>query len=259
MSRATKLSRNDWIHAKNNNPAKVLYREVCTRDGDNVVYQTFLDKDLYAWDDDGVAEWSIPYGFVPMVIIQHNDAGFTWGWSELYPGMSKFREVDDLASKLSDQIRKMVDAPALLSGVSAPKNTPETATGGRKLLSDPEGGREELPALYAPAGSTFTPMVSSLSIKDAAEYIKDILKSIEEEYPELSDNLHNVQGDISGRALRINREPVEDKIAERRARYDDALVRSQQMALTSWRLSEVSKALNRSALTVTSKALSIIQ
>jgi hypothetical protein len=217
---------------KSDNPTKVLYREVCNREGDDVVYQTFLDKDLYAWDNDGVAVWTIPYGFVPMVVVQHNDAGFSWGWSELYPGMSKFREVDDLASKLSDQIRKMVDAPALLSGVSKPKDTPQTSTEGRKLLSDPEGGREEIPALYAPAGSNYIPMVSSLSIKDAADYIKDILKSIEEEYPELSDNLHNVQGDISGRALRINREPVEDKIAERRARYDNALTRAQMMALS---------------------------
>jgi hypothetical protein len=217
---------------RSNAQIKVLYREVCSRDGDNVVYQTYLDNDLYAWDDDGVAEWAIPYGFVPVVLVQHNDAGFNWGWSELHPGLSKFREVDDLSSKLSDQIRKMVDAPALLAGVSAPKNTLETTSAGRKLLSDPEGGREELPALYAPAGSSFTPMVSSLSIAEAANYIKDILKSIEEEYPELSDNLHNIQGDISGRALRINREPVEDKIAERRARYDNALVRAQQMALS---------------------------
>jgi len=37
--------------------------------------------------------------------------------------MSKFREVDDIASKLDDQIRKMVDAPWLFIGMTKPVKT----------------------------------------------------------------------------------------------------------------------------------------
>jgi hypothetical protein len=213
--------------------ATVIYREVCSRNGDLTTYKTYKDNDLYAWDGDGIAEWEEPYGFVPLVAIQHIDTGLSWGTSELHAGFSKFLEVDDLASKLSDQIRKQVDAPALLSGVSAPnKGKSVTISPEGRTIQNPESGREENPALYAPLGASYTPMVSNLSIGDSSNYIKDILKALEEEFPELSDNLHNVAGDISGRALRINREPVEDKIQERRSRYDDGLVRAQKMALT---------------------------
>jgi hypothetical protein len=69
-----------------------------------------LEGGALDWDGEG-AEWDYPYGFTPMVVFQHNNVGLDFGWSELFPGLSKFREVDDLASKLSDQIRKMVDAP----------------------------------------------------------------------------------------------------------------------------------------------------
>lgn len=207
----------------------VTYTEIATRDGDDVIYTTYLNGSPYPWDG-GDPSWSIPYGFIPLVLIQHDDAGYDWGWSELHPALSKFREVDDLASKLSDQIRKMVDAPWLFSGVSAPSG--KKTTGSERTSDAPEAGREDVPALYGPAGSGATPLVAPLDISSTTAYIQTILQGIEKDFPELADDLHNVQGDISGRALRINREPVENKVFERRARYDDALVRVQQMALT---------------------------
>jgi hypothetical protein len=41
----------------------------------------------------------------------------------------------------------------------------------------------------------------------------------------------NASGDISGRALRINRGPAEDKVLQRRPNYDDAIRRAQMMAV----------------------------
>lgn len=207
----------------------VTYREIVYRDGDSVVYETYLNESLYAWDGES-AEWSIEYGFVPMVVFQHNNVGLDFGWSELHPGLSKFREVDDLASKLSDQVRKMVDAPWLFSGVSAPATTPKTS-GTTPSTNNPQSGREEVPALYGPVGSDAKPLVAPLSIADSAQYIENILKVIEEDYPELNTDIHNVSGDISGRALRINRGPAETKVLQRRPNYDDALMRAQQMAV----------------------------
>jgi hypothetical protein len=214
---------------KPNNMA--TYTESATRDGDQVIYKTFRNNTLYSWD--GVnSSWSVPYGFIPMVLIKHNDVGLDWGWSELHPIQGKFREADDLASKLSDQIRKMVDAPWFFSGVNRPSDEKKTTGQTRSITNNPEPGREEIPAVYGPAGSDAKPMVANLDIAAAADYIDSILKEIERDYPELNSDIHNVQGDISGRALRINRQPAEVKVLQRRAPYDDALVRAQQMALT---------------------------
>jgi hypothetical protein len=195
------------------------------------VYETLLNGDPYIWDGED-ATWAEPYGFIPMVVIQHNNVGLDWGWSEMHPVLSKFREVDDLASKLSDQIRKMVDAPWLFSGVSQPKDPRKTTmTGNSPTMDRPEPGREEIPALYGPVGSSATPLVAQLDIAAASNYILEIIKDIERDYPELNDDIARAKGDVSGRALRLSREPIEVKVQQRRANYDDALVRAQQMAV----------------------------
>jgi hypothetical protein len=212
-----------------NSNRTVVYREVATRDGENVCYQLFRNDALYSWGGD-VAEWAEPYGFIPMVFIRHNNVGLTYGWSEYQACHAKFREVDDISSKLSDQIRKMVDAPWLFSGVNKPQRK-ATVTGSFPTEEDPQPVREEIPVFYGPSGSSATPPVSNLSISDTASYIKDLLGILEKDYPELNTDLLNVKGDISGRALRVNQRPSENKVRDRRVNYDDALIRAQQMAV----------------------------
>ena len=215
---------------------EVTYKEVAERDGEAVVYRTYLDQSLYAWDD-GEAEWAVEYGFVPMVVLQHNDVGLDFGWSELYPGLSKFREVDDQASKLNDQIRKLVEGAWLLAGVQKPVSTPvvtgqaasQTETQEREK---PQVGRSEMKIIYStnPQAQPHS-LVAPIDIASVASSIKDLIAELERDYPELRVDLANATGDISGRALRINRSPASAKVLQRRPNYDNALVRAQQMAV----------------------------
>ncbi len=207
----------------------VTYTEVAFRDGDDVVYQTFLNTSPYGWN--GMPpEWAEPYGFVPLVVAQHHNVGLDWGWSELHPGLGKFREVDDLASKLHDQIRKAVETPWLIAGFPAPAATP---TVGQTAASStrPEPGREEVPILYGPTGATATPLVAPLDIAATSAEIKEGLNELERDYPELSLLIKTASGDASGRALRVARQPVETKVQRRRPNYDNPLVRAHQMAV----------------------------
>ena len=221
-----------------NETGEVTYREVCTRDGDTIVYQTYLNEGLYAWDgnpvdeeDKPVAEWTEDYGFVPLVFLKHNDVGLDFGWSELYPSLSKFREVDDQASKLNDQIRKLVDGAWLFAGVSDPGTT-KKATGQTATTEKPQPGRTEQKIFYS-NDSNAKPhsLVADIKIDHVSANIKDIIAEIERDYPELRVDLTNITGDISGRALRINRSPASAKVLQRRPNYDNALVRAQQMAV----------------------------
>lgn len=220
----------EYQRADPRSPARtVTYTETAGRDGDNVVYRTLLNGSLFAWDGD-VAEWMEPYGFIPLVMIQHNVCGGTWGESEINAGLAKFRETDDLASKLSDQIRKVVSAPMLIAGIDK-RQAVDQVSGREKTTTNPQPGREELPYLYGPIGASATPMVAPLDIQATAAYIESILKTIEKDYPELALDFGNVQGDVSGRALRVNQQPVVTKVLDRRVNYDDAIVRAQQMAV----------------------------
>jgi len=213
----------------------IVYGEIAMRDGDDVVFQTLLDGKPYAYDGEA-AEWRVAYGFVPLVLTQHNNVGLNWGWSELYPCLSKIREVDDIASKLSDQVRKMVDAPWLFAGVDKPKDQ-ITARGNTAQTSRPEPGREEIPALYGPLGATATALVAPLDIAATVTHLASMLQELEREFPELQMDIWTASGESSGRALRTARQRTTTKVAARRAGYDNAIVRAQQMAVAigGWR------------------------
>lgn len=210
------------------NGTAVTYREEAIRDGVNVVYRTYLNAKPYAWNGQ-VAEWSEPYGFVPLVVIQHRNVGLQWGWSEFHPALSKIREVDDIASKLSDQIRKTVDAVWLFAGMSQP--AAKKIEGSSPTTDNPEPGRQELKSVYGPTGATATALVADLPIDETIQHIDGILKEMERDYPELRVDVATASGDASGRALRVARQRADRKVQQRRAAYDAGLVRAQGMAV----------------------------
>ena len=214
-----------------NNSKTVVYKETAERDGQLVVYRTYMNDAPFPWN--GVAsEWSEPYGFVPMVHIQHNDVGLEWGWSELHPSRSKMHELDDLASLLSDQIRKSVNAKWFFAGIKG--SSPNVIMGNTlETTARPEPGREEEAAVYSPdPNSKAFPLVAPVDIEGVTLHISEILKDLERDYPELKFDALRSLGDISGRALRIARQPAETKVLQRRANYDDGLKRLLQMAVS---------------------------
>ncbi len=214
----------------------VTYREVCTRKpGTNDIwYETFLDKERYAWNGNR-ASWSEPYGFVPMVFIPHRQVGLQWGWCEIHEDLPMVREVHDLASMFDDQLRKMFNPAWFYAGVTKPKAAP-TITGSEETTAKPEKAREDEKVIYSPDPSSKPyPLVMPVEIQQASGHIMTLLEELEKDYPELGlQNKQNADtaAELSGRAMRIKRQPVEDRVKLRRVTYDDALVRAQQMAVS---------------------------
>jgi len=222
--------REQRMHPETGRP--VEYREQASRDGQNVVYETFLNNAPYPWN--GVTSaWVEPYGFVPVVHIQHSNVGLGWGWSEYHPALSKIREVDDLASLLSDQVRKSVNAKWVFSGVRPNELVDQAIQETTPTDRKPEPAREENPAIYlSDPGAKAQALVANLDIEGAVLHITELLKEIEREYPELKFDAERATGELSGTALRVARQPIETKAQQRRATYDDGLVRAHMMALS---------------------------
>lgn len=220
----------------------VAYTEVVTRDGDDVVYQTYLDGAPYDWrvpaseQRSGEPMWREPYGFIPLVVIPHLDVGMEWGWSELQAGLPKFREIDDLASKLHDQIRKSVDPAWLFSGVSAPTTTPSTRQGAA-TTTNPQPGRDDYPALYGAVGADAKALVADVDIAGVGERIEKLVSELSRDYPEIDTGIWDLGASASGAARRAARARVEVRALERRAGYDTGLTRAMQMAVAigGWR------------------------
>jgi len=209
----------------------VTYVETCVKTGSGILYRTYLNGKLFAWDGEAY-EWVVPYDFVPMIHIKHNDVGLDWGWSELHPQRSKIHELDDLASLLSDQIRKTINVKWLFAGVQAPSSSPSTENDYATTQYRPEPGREAEQALYGSADARATALVAPLDLAGVNAHIQAIQEELEKDYPELKfDNLRS-QGTVSGASLRIARQPAETKVQQRRANYDAALVKLNQMAIS---------------------------
>ncbi|HRF49094.1 MAG TPA: phage portal protein [Anaerolineales bacterium] len=216
---------------------KAVYSETAERgDGDSVVYRTYKDDQPYSWSEDQPEEWEEPYGFIPLVMVQHRNVGLKWGWSEAHKTVSKIREADDLASKLSDQIRKSVDAPWLLAGVPKPDEKPTMVGDRGKVARSTENTdkqvRQDVPIIYAPEGAQPHAMVAPLDISATVEHIREVLSDIERDHPELKLMVLRASGTTSGAALRTAQEPVEVVVNQRRTAYDDGLRRAMQMAMS---------------------------
>lgn len=221
----------------------VEYVEQVTREDDLVVYETFLNGKPYAWPEnldrsgEPISRWSEPYTFVPLVVIQHNDVGLEWAWSELHPVRAKVHEADDLASLIGDHVRKTVDPVWLMKGM---KKTTLTLSGAADDADAdrPAPGREELKAVWGvPIDGGAQAMVAKMDLGSVLEHLDSILKELERDIPELGMDIHTASGDASGRALRTARQPVVSKVLQRRANYDAAMVAAQQMAVAigGWR------------------------
>jgi hypothetical protein len=230
-------------------PQLVTYTETAEKMGESIVYRTYLNGDLYDWRDypDDRAqrigsEWTEDYGFVPLVKVQHRDMGLGWGWAEMHPSLSRLHEVDDLASKLDDQIRKEVENPLLLAGVMPPGATLVGGTADPNALAvgypddtdlDAEPERSRSVVFYcANPDANAVRLLGNLDIAATSAHILSILKEVERNHPELQADMATASGDASGRALRVARERVEAMVVQRRAGYDDGLVRAQMMAIS---------------------------
>jgi hypothetical protein len=222
----------------------VTYEEHCFRDGQDIVYRTYMVDEggarLWDWSmgpDGGSAagrpEWSVPYGFVPLVWIEHIPVKLGYGLSEAHSAGPKIREADDLASVLHDAARKAVNPAWLFAGVNkgADPLRKRAETEDEYTRAQDSGKAEEL-VLYGPADAKVHPIIAPLDIAATLEALRDQFDQIERDFPELRFDRLRAAGDVSGEALRVAREPAEMKARQRRAQYDDGVVRAQKMMLS---------------------------
>jgi len=206
----------------------VTYTEIATRQDGDVIYTTYLNGDPYPWNGES-ASWAMGYGFIPMVAVQHLNVGLDWGWGELHQGITKIAEVDDIASKANDHIRKNIDPVWLFTGVRKGDSLAIAHT--EPTANNREPGRQELPALYAAdPNAKATAVLAPLDSAGVNSRIDSMLRELERDYPELQLDIWGT-GDPSGRAMRIARQRATTKLLQRRDSYDNALMRAHQMAI----------------------------
>jgi hypothetical protein len=219
----------------------VVKREVCVRNDEGLVeFSTYLDSELFDWtmsDGENYPEWTENYGFVPMVWIQNKDIGAGFGWSEYQSSLSKFLEMDSLATGGCNSAYRSMNAPHLFVGMRGPKDI---------SIDDPEATDEDerpdahrFPAIY-----TMNPEAKAMPLYQGIDSTKvlSLMASIEEkiisEHPELRADAGDRGASLSGEAISKAREKVEREVRSRRSSYDDGLKRTIQMAISIGAINE---------------------
>jgi hypothetical protein len=188
-------------------------------------FVTYRDDDEYAYFIDGsgnrVSRWRNEYGFVPVVLCQHITTDAVWGENPFHTALHKIDEVNDQASLLNDQVRKVINPLWAASGVGQGAN-----------LELDAGNRDVIPIIKAGDNVTFTPLVAPLDIANAGANIRDLLAELERDLPELLLARMLETGDVTATAIRASASAGISRIEEAQGNYDDALIRAQMMAVS---------------------------
>jgi hypothetical protein len=221
------------------------YNEEAWIEGGKVRYRTYRNGALFDWklndkgvpygtDGDAEPEWDVPYGFVPLVLIQHLNVGLPWGLAEAHTGIVKFLETADVGSNIGDSIRRILNAPLAISGADPPDpNNPNVRIepAADATTGNPEPGRTKQGIIWLAdpeAKVQFT--AQPVDIPGASGHVGMLREDIRDDYPEINEDLWKT-GDPSGKALWIARQRPAMKVQQRRVSYDLGLRDAQSMAM----------------------------
>lgn len=185
-------------------------------------FKTFKDGELHPYYTDAsgkpVAEWNNEYGFVPMALCQHSATGLTWGQNGYHASLSKIDEINDQASILNDQIRKVI-------------NPIWAVTGAQKADVNLDTDRETIPTLHLPAGASIQALVTQIDIAATSANIKELQAELEKDMPELALYRLREQASVTAPGVKAAYSDAIGRIQEARGQYDGTLVKAQQMAI----------------------------
>jgi len=210
------------------------YRETCEHgEGEEIIFKTFRNGRPWAWEGnvnkagEPVSEWVEMYGFIPLVLTQHINEARAWGRAEIHPFIKKIANIDDQASILNDRIRVVIDPP--LEANFRKGDSEITFSTGAPTTDRPKPGREQQKIIYTGAKDNhISPIVVPLDIANVSANIRQMLDALENDLPELRDD---ITGNVATDTLIAARSRVESKVIERRTNYDRGIVRATQMQI----------------------------
>lgn len=168
-----------------------------------------------------------PYGFCPAVFIKHSDDGGGYG-VPAFKDLDKVDEANALASHLHDNIHKSVESPILISTPDEVKSL-SGADPATLELHDP---RLDWLVLKTGVGASVLDMASKLKLAEAEPYLKGILGSFQDDYPELqAATIIRENAQLSGAALERMLGPAQNRLNGVQPFYNQQLIKLRQMGL----------------------------
>ncbi len=187
-------------------------------------FETYRDGEPFAYYTDpagqGVSAWDNEYGFIPMVLVRHQQLGADFGGNAFLDFVRKIDEINDNASLLNDQIRKTVQPIWWI-------------TGNERSEIDLEYDEKDIvPMIFGGENSDAKPMIANVQISSAIQNINNQLSELERDMPELGLYRLRDASVLTAPGVRAGWSDAIDRLTDANGNYDDGLVRAQMMAVS---------------------------
>jgi hypothetical protein len=204
------------------------YKKIVTKD----TFAYFRDDKPFTPEGKQAEVEPNPYGFCFAVWLRHTDDGGDYGLAAC-KNFDKVDEANSLGSHLHDNIHKEVESPVLISvdGEVLPITgaTGTSASGGAIVPQDP---RLNWMVFKTPAGASVHDLASKLKLAEAHPYLKELLASFSDDYPELqAASVIQKNSQLSGAALERLLTPAQNRLDGAQAGYNQQLVKLRQMQI----------------------------
>lgn len=185
------------------------------------------------------AEIENEWGFVPAAWCQFVNAGGQHGASIVDFSRAKIDELNSSLSAIHDYIQKFVNQGVIISAPGGRKafeesNASKASGGSTADRVNPQGGRQELPYVFAPPGTEFFKPLDNLGLEESVEHIHDLIEEIEADLPEatLDSKIQQFTQPPSGKALSMMFGGVESRVDEASNNADHMLIKLMQMSVS---------------------------
>lgn len=172
-----------------------------------------------------------PYGFCFAVWIRHTDDGSDYG----HPAVVDFNKVDEvnsLGSHLHDNIHKAIESPKIISteGEILPLIGSTSSTDQKRLI--PQDPRLNWVVFKTNKAATVADLAGSLALAEAHPYLKELLASFTDDYPELqAAAIIRDNAQLSGAALERMLGPAQNALNGVAPNYNQQLIKLRQMQI----------------------------
>lgn len=158
-------------------------------------------------------EYTNELSFVPLVEVQHLRTGEEFGETTYQKAIPVLDELNELASYLSDIIKKHAEAQWVITGGDA---------------SDMEKSGDNI--WFMPQGSDVKALVAGIDIPGVLAYIQEIRAQVEESLPELAFSELKKKDQIATATLELQLAELVFKVRRSRPNYDHGLADALRMA-----------------------------
>lgn len=203
------------------------YRKEVTRE----TFKYFRDGVPFTPEGKSAAIEENPYGFCFAVWIKHRDTGADLGECA-FRDWDKVDEANSFGSHLHDNVHKLIESPVVVStkGEIVPIVGASTNSQTGEII--PQDPRLNWVVFKTAEGASVHDLASKLKLAEAHPYLRDLLTSFSDDYPELqAAAIIRDNSQLSGAALERMLTPAQNRLDGVQPNWNQQLIKLRQMQI----------------------------